>query len=192
MDGRPQGFATFRNAADADCAVCDNHQGFPHGPADVKFARVQPPNPVPVHGDPMKDPWRRPEGADKLKVFVAGLGFGEAEEEIGDYFSQWGLVAMVKKVKDSSGKDKGFGFIHFTTEMGPLRLLLEPTKVRFKGKSFSSSAPARATGTSRRSARCRCRRRCRGCRRCLACPRCRGCPRRGPGCRRCLACPRCR
>ena len=29
---------------------------------------------------------------------MAGLGFGEAEEEIGDYFSQWGLVAMVKKV----------------------------------------------------------------------------------------------
>ena len=34
-----------------------------------------------------------------LQVFVAGLSQGDPEEEIGDWFSQWGLVSMVKKLK---------------------------------------------------------------------------------------------
>ena len=33
--------------------------------------------------------------------------FGDTDEEIGDYFSQWGLVTMVQKVQDKEGKDKG-------------------------------------------------------------------------------------
>ena len=30
---------------------------------------------------------------------MAGLSQGDPEEEIGDWFSQWGLVSMVKKLK---------------------------------------------------------------------------------------------
>merc|ERR1719487_3160202 len=41
---------------------------------------------------------------------------------------------MVKKIQDKSGKDKGFGFMHFATEAAATRILLEPQKPQFKSK----------------------------------------------------------
>jgi hypothetical protein len=124
----PIAFVHFLNPCDADCAAVDNHPDL-----RVSVKNIVPPDPMPYYEE-LKNPWVRPEGADPLKVFVAGLGFDDPEEEIGDFFSQWGLVTMVKKVKDKEGKDRGFGFVHFACESAVARILQEPGKPQFKRK----------------------------------------------------------
>jgi len=131
----PIGFVVYKNPCDADCCVIDDDNR--PGGWNVSYAKHEWVSSVQFN-DPMKDPNNKPEGADPLKVFVAGMGFGDSEEEIGDYFSQWGLVTMIQKAKTSSntGKDKGFGFVFYATEIAVQRALSEPSKPIFKNKKL--------------------------------------------------------
>merc|ERR1719262_2002782 len=91
----PYAFVTFKFAADADAAVVDT-QHFPGAsrPLAMGFATPR-----------RKDAQDQENKADALsandpyKVFVGGIGEKDNEEEAGDFFSQWGLVAMIYRDK---------------------------------------------------------------------------------------------
>lgn len=50
------------------------------------------------------------------RIFVGGLTNGMSEQELRNFFSNYGEVKVVKIVKDKGGALKGFGFITFSTE----------------------------------------------------------------------------
>lgn len=105
---------TFRLAADADVAVVDQ-QMFPGAQQTLamQFASEQ--------GEATED---RKDLLDKLnerdpcKLFVGGIGKDDREEEVGDFFSQWGLISVVLR-------NESWSFVRFATKEGALRLLSE-------------------------------------------------------------------
>mmetsp|Transcript_4450 Transcript_4450/g.11884 ORF Transcript_4450/g.11884 Transcript_4450/m.11884 type:complete len:545 (-) Transcript_4450:237-1871(-) len=115
----PYAFVTFKFAADADCSVVDS-QHFPGAsrPLAMGFATPR-----------RKDAQEAQSKAGLLsesepcKVFIAGIGDRDSEEEVGDFFSQWGLVALVYRDRD------GWGYVHYGTREGALRLLEEGSVV---------------------------------------------------------------
>ncbi|CAE8592018.1 unnamed protein product, partial [Polarella glacialis] len=113
----PYSFVTYKFAADADCAVVDS-QHFPgvQRPLAMGFATPR-----------RKDADEKKESllcdSDPCKVFVGGISERDGEEEVGDFFSQWGLVCLVYRDKAS------WGFVHFATKEGALRLLEEASVV---------------------------------------------------------------
>lgn len=115
----PYAFVTFKFAADADCAVVDTQQ-FPGAtrPLAMGFA-------TPRRKDAQEAQSKAGllSESDPCKVFVGGISERDSEDEVGDFFSQWGLVALVYR-------DRGaWGFIHFATKEGALRLLEESSIV---------------------------------------------------------------
>lgn len=109
----PYAFVTYKFAADADCAVVDQ-QLFPGGskPLAMGFA-------TPRRKEKEEAIKSLLNEADPCKIFVGGIGEKDSEEEIGDFFSQWGLVSLVYRDKG------GWGFVNFATREGALRLLEE-------------------------------------------------------------------
>eukprot|EP00927_Polykrikos_kofoidii_P071572 TRINITY_DN67830_c0_g1_i1.p1 TRINITY_DN67830_c0_g1~~TRINITY_DN67830_c0_g1_i1.p1 ORF type:complete len:521 (-),score=68.15 TRINITY_DN67830_c0_g1_i1:377-1837(-) len=115
----PYAFVTFKFAADADCAVVDT-QSFPGAtrPLAMGFA-----TPRRKHAQEAQSKAGLLGENDMCKVFVGGISERDSEDEVGDFFSQWGLVALVYR-------DRGaWGFIHFATKEGAIRLLEESTVV---------------------------------------------------------------
>eukprot|EP00933_Yihiella_yeosuensis_P082377 TRINITY_DN96229_c0_g1_i1.p1 TRINITY_DN96229_c0_g1~~TRINITY_DN96229_c0_g1_i1.p1 ORF type:complete len:344 (-),score=84.64 TRINITY_DN96229_c0_g1_i1:312-1343(-) len=107
---QPYAFVTFKFAADVDCATVDA-QHFPgtSRPLQMGYASQK----------RKEDGVTLSEG-DPCKVFVGGISSSDSEEEIGDFFSQWGLVALVYR-----DANKNWGFIHFAAKEGAMRLLEE-------------------------------------------------------------------
>jgi len=124
----PYAFVTFRYAADADCAVVDTHHlpGAPR-PLMMGFAAPRKKDKQDSHSQ---------EGLlssnEPCKVFVGGINDRDNEEEIGDFFSQWGLVALVYR-------DTSWGLVHFATREGAMRLL-EETNVVFRHRKLDIKA----------------------------------------------------
>merc|ERR1719367_2671491 len=76
---------------------------------------------------------------EPCRVFIGGISDRDSEEEVGDFFSQWGLVILVYR-------DKGaWGFVHYATREGAMRLLEEGNVVfqrrRLDVKAANSTAP---------------------------------------------------
>jgi len=113
-DKAPYAFATFKFAADADCAVVDT-QHYPgcQKPLNMNFA-------TPRNKDDRRED--RLGDGDQCKVFVGGVSDMDSEEALGDFFSQWGLVVLVYR-------DRSFGFVTFATKEAALRLMDERTVV---------------------------------------------------------------
>ena len=52
-----------------------------------------------------------------MKIFVGNLNFSVDNEQLSEFFSQYGTVTDVRLIKDrETGRAKGFGFISFETE----------------------------------------------------------------------------
>lgn len=111
----PYAFITYKFAADADCATVDV-QPFPGSSRSLAMGFATP------RRKDSEVPIKLSEG-DSSKVFVSGISDKDSEEEIGDFFSQWGLIALVYRDKSS------WGFIHFATKEGAMRLLEEGSVV---------------------------------------------------------------
>jgi len=111
----PYAFVTFKFAADADASVVDTESNFPGAtrPVTMGFA-----TPRRKDAQEVQSKAGLLSETDPCKVFVCGIGEMDNEEEVGDFFSQWGLVALVYR-------DKTWGFVHFATKEGALRLLEE-------------------------------------------------------------------
>lgn len=110
----PYAFVTFKFAADADCAVVDT-QHFPGVQRQLAmgFATSRKKDSDEAAKDSMLS------DSDPCKVFVGGISDRDGEEEVGDFFSQWGLVTLVYRDKAS------WGFVHFATKEGAMRVLEE-------------------------------------------------------------------
>lgn len=112
----PYAFCTFKFAADADCAVVDP-QHFPGAqrPLTMGFAAPRNKDPNDKKDDPQGD-------LDLCKVFVGGIGDRDNEEEVGDFFSQWGLVILVYR-------DRQWSFVTFATKEAAARILDESSVI---------------------------------------------------------------
>eukprot|EP00930_Biecheleria_cincta_P051641 TRINITY_DN36858_c0_g1_i1.p1 TRINITY_DN36858_c0_g1~~TRINITY_DN36858_c0_g1_i1.p1 ORF type:complete len:392 (-),score=51.49 TRINITY_DN36858_c0_g1_i1:71-1246(-) len=116
----PYAFITFKFAADADCAVVDT-QHYPGVQRPLQMGFATPKRKQQVDDD-------RDGDEDGCKVFVGGIGDRDSEEEIGDFFSQWGLVTLIYR-------DRGqWGFVHFATKEAATRLLEESTIIYHRRK----------------------------------------------------------
>lgn len=125
----PYAFITYKFAADADCAVVD----IQHYPGVSRALAMGFATPRRKDADDVKKNEGLLGDADPCKVFVGGISERDSEEEIGDFFSQWGLVALVYR-------DKGaWGFIHFATREGALRLL-EESRIVFQRRTLDIKA----------------------------------------------------
>jgi len=111
----PYAFVTFKFAADADASVVDTESSFPGAarPVTMGFA-----TPRRKNAQEVQSKVGLLSETDPCKVFVGGIGEMDNEEEVGDFFSQWGLVALVYR-------DRTWGFVHFATKEGAQRLLEE-------------------------------------------------------------------
>mmetsp|Transcript_116537 Transcript_116537/g.163854 ORF Transcript_116537/g.163854 Transcript_116537/m.163854 type:complete len:382 (+) Transcript_116537:72-1217(+) len=116
----PYAFVTFRFAADADCAVVDR-QDFPGVQRQLAMGFATP-RKKDTDEEKQKQDSMLSE-ADPCKVFVGGIGDRDSEEEVGDFFSQWGLVTLVYRDRAS------WGFVHFATKEAALRILEESNVV---------------------------------------------------------------
>jgi len=54
----------------------------------------------------------------KSKFFVANMKYEFTEEEVTEWFSQFGVVENVRIVTDKDGKSRGFGFVEMATPEG--------------------------------------------------------------------------
>ena len=99
------------------------HKDFPHsrGPLNVHL----------VGGKPTDESLLKAGDYNPYKIFAAPIPdeIITNNEAIGDFFSQWGLVAMVQKGA------KGYCFILYVCNDGALRILNEPSVV-FHGKQL--------------------------------------------------------
>lgn len=60
---------------------------------------------------------------DDRRIFVGGLNYTSQEDDIRNYFEQWGAISHVKLIKfpPPDGRSKGFGFVTFENEAGKNR-----------------------------------------------------------------------
>lgn len=117
-------FVTYKFAADADCAVVDP-QPFPGSSKALTMGFA-----TPKRKDEAEEERRKSllSPSDPCKVFVGGISDRDNEEEIGDFFSQWGLVTLVYR-------DRTWGLVHFATKEAALRLL-EEEQIVFQTRSL--------------------------------------------------------
>ncbi len=47
------------------------------------------------------------------KIYVGNLPYGVSQEELNDFFGQYGSVKETKLIKDHDGRSKGFAFVEF-------------------------------------------------------------------------------
>ncbi|CAE7705283.1 HRP1 [Symbiodinium pilosum] len=116
----PYAFVSFRFAADADCAVVDR-QDFPGVQRQLAMGFATPRKKDNDEEKQKQDAML--SEVDPCKVFVGGIGDRDSEEEVGDFFSQWGLVTLVYRDRAS------WGFVHFATKEAALRILEESNVV---------------------------------------------------------------
>ncbi|XP_069716793.1 protein boule-like [Phaenicophaeus curvirostris] len=74
-------------------------------------------------------------------IFVGGIDFKTDENELRDFFAQYGSVKDVKIVSDRTGVSKGYGFITFETHEDAQKILQESKKLNYKNKKLNI-APA--------------------------------------------------
>ncbi|CAJ1412985.1 unnamed protein product [Effrenium voratum] len=102
-------FVTFKFAADADCAVVDT-QHFPGVQRQLAMGFATPRKKDADDIQQKQDAMLSDQ--DPCKVFVGGISDRDGEEEVGDFFSQWGLVTLVYRDKAN------WGFVHFASKEG--------------------------------------------------------------------------
>ncbi len=54
---------------------------------------------------------------NQSKIYVGNLSYNTSEEELRDFFSQYGNIEDLKIINDyQTGRSKGFGFITFSSD----------------------------------------------------------------------------
>ena len=52
-----------------------------------------------------------------MKIFAGNLAYSLTDEEMHEFFSQFGEVVSARVIKDrDTGRSRGFGFVEFTSE----------------------------------------------------------------------------
>ncbi|NXY41432.1 BOLL protein, partial [Ceuthmochares aereus] len=74
-------------------------------------------------------------------IFVGGIDFKTDENELRDFFAQYGSVKDVKIVRDRTGVSKRYGFINFETHEEAQKILQETKILNYKNKKLNI-APA--------------------------------------------------
>ncbi|KAM6071125.1 protein boule-like [Chlamydotis macqueenii] len=70
-------------------------------------------------------------------IFVGGIDVKANENDLREFFAQYGSVKEVKIVNDRAGVSKGYGFITFETQEDAQEILQEAKKLNYKGKKLN-------------------------------------------------------
>ncbi|NXO84449.1 BOLL protein, partial [Sitta europaea] len=76
------------------------------------------------------------------RVFVGGIDFKTNENDLKEFFGQYGSVTEVKIIRDRAGVRKGYGFVAFETQEEAQKILQDARKLKYKDKKLCV-APAR-------------------------------------------------
>ncbi|KAK6153090.1 hypothetical protein DH2020_012729 [Rehmannia glutinosa] len=120
ITGQPRGFGfvTYADAAVVDRVIEDTHI---------------------IHGKQVEIKRTIPRGANSKdfktkKIFVGGIPTTVGEDELRDFFSNYGEVKEQQIMKDhSSGRSRGFGFVTFESEQSVDDLLANGNRLDFAG-----------------------------------------------------------
>ncbi len=56
---------------------------------------------------------------NEAKIYVGNLSYNTTEDQLRDFFTQYGSIEEVKLISDfQTGRSKGFGFITYTSDEG--------------------------------------------------------------------------
>ena len=81
-------------------------------------------------------------------IYVGNLSFKSSEEEIRDFFGQYGEIADFRLIKDDLGRSKGFGFLTYSTDSN-CEAALEANGKELGGRTLTVN-PARERDTTTR------------------------------------------
>ncbi|XP_077103984.1 heterogeneous nuclear ribonucleoprotein A0b [Siphateles boraxobius] len=96
------GFVTYSSAEEADAAMAARPHVVDGKNVELKRAVA-------------REDAGKPEALAKVKkIFVGGLKENIEENDLTDYFSQFGMIEKAEVITDKdTGKKRGFGFVHF-------------------------------------------------------------------------------
>ncbi|KAF7707217.1 heterogeneous nuclear ribonucleoprotein A0-like [Silurus meridionalis] len=96
------GFVTYSSVEEADAAMAARPHTVDGKTVDLKRAVA-------------REDAGKPEALAKVKkIFVGGLKEDIAEEDLNEYFAQFGVIEKAEVITDKdTGKKRGFGFVHF-------------------------------------------------------------------------------
>ncbi|KAF4653500.1 H/ACA snoRNP pseudouridylase subunit [Perkinsus chesapeaki] len=132
MNLPPYGFVTFRNAADADAAVVSEHEYHGSHTLQVNYATMK--KSISSSGSLESTiPSGSLDDSAIGSVSASATTFqGATEADLGEFFSQWGLVLLIL----TSPSDPSSCFVQYSAREGALRLLAEQG-LSFKGATVS-------------------------------------------------------
>jgi|SaaInl4_135m_RNA_FD_contig_21_169665_length_432_multi_6_in_0_out_0_1 cold-inducible RNA-binding protein len=74
---------------------------------------------------------------NQAKVYVGNLSYNTTEDELRDYFAQYGNIDDVKLISDyQTGRSKGFAFVTFASDQEG-ESALAANGVEFKGRKLN-------------------------------------------------------
>lgn len=89
-----------------------------------------------------------------MNIFVSNLSFNVADEDLHDFFAEYGEVSSAKVIKDKfTGRSRGFGFVEMADEESAKKAIQELDGATVEGRDISVTVakPKEERSDNRRS-----------------------------------------
>ena len=89
-----------------------------------------------------------------MNIYVSNLSFNVADEDLHDFFAEYGEVTSAKVIKDKfTGRSRGFGFVEMSNDENGQKAITELDGAVVEGRSISVTVakPKEERTDSRRS-----------------------------------------
>lgn len=72
-----------------------------------------------------------------MKLYVGNLSYRVSEDDLRDFFSEFGDIVSVKIISDRvTGQSKGFGFVEYADKTGAEKAIKERNGSDFQGRNI--------------------------------------------------------
>src|SRR4051812_24571983 len=73
-----------------------------------------------------------------MNIYVSNLSFNVADEDLHDFFAEYGEVTSAKVIKDKfTGRSRGFGFVEMSNDENGQKAITELDGAVVEGRSIS-------------------------------------------------------
>ncbi|MBC8033839.1 MAG: RNA-binding protein [Chitinophagaceae bacterium] len=89
-----------------------------------------------------------------MNIYVSNLSFNVADEDLHDFFAEYGEVTSAKVIKDKfTGRSRGFGFVEMSNDENGQKAITELDGAVVEGRSISVTVakPKEERSDNRRS-----------------------------------------
>lgn len=89
-----------------------------------------------------------------MNIYVSNLSFNVADEDLNEFFAEYGEVTSAKIIKDKfTGRSRGFGFVEMPNEENAQKAIKELDGATVEGRSISVTVakPREERSDNRRS-----------------------------------------